>query len=72
MGITFGAILNGGRLALLTEGFVPSVFNPPKGRVYERRGMRMLTIEGLIAVIALCITCFSLGYNLGRNQKTQK
>ena len=31
--------------------------------------MRMLTIEGLIAVIALCITCFSLGYNVGRNQK---
>lgn len=27
----------------------------------------MLTIEGLISVIALCITCFSLGYNVGHN-----
>ncbi len=72
MGITFGAILNGGRLALLTEGFVTLRFTPPRGGVYERRGMRMLTIEGLIAVICLCITCFSLGYNVGRNQKAQK
>ena len=32
----------------------------------------MLTLEGLIAVISLCITCFSLGYVLGRNSKTQK
>ncbi len=27
----------------------------------------MLTIEGLIAVISLCVGCFSLGYVLGRN-----
>ena len=26
----------------------------------------MLTIEGLIAVISLCVGCFSLGYVLGR------
>ncbi len=32
----------------------------------------MLTIEGLIAVISLCMTSFSLGYSLGRNSKTQK
>ena len=32
----------------------------------------MLTIEGLIAVISLCATLFSLGYSLGRNSKTQK
>ncbi len=32
----------------------------------------MLTIEGLIAVISLCLTCFSLGYSLGRNNKAQK
>ena len=25
----------------------------------------MLTIEGLIAVISLCVGCFSLGYVLG-------
>ena len=27
----------------------------------------MLTIEGLIAVIALCITSFGLGYEMGKN-----
>ena len=32
----------------------------------------MLTIESLIAVISLCLTCFGLGYSLGRNSKTQK
>lgn len=30
----------------------------------------MLAIEGLIAVISLCIACFSLGYSIGRNSKT--
>ncbi len=32
----------------------------------------MLTIESLIAVISLCLTCFSLGYSVGKNGKTQK
>lgn len=33
----------------------------------------MLTIEGLIAVISLCVGCFSLGYAIGRNDnKSQK
>ncbi len=34
----------------------------------------MLTIEGLIAVISLCVTCFGLGYAIGNkdNDKTQK
>ena len=34
----------------------------------------MLTIEGLIAVISLCVTCFGLGYAIGSkdNDKTQK
>lgn len=33
----------------------------------------MLTIESLIAVISLCIACFSLGYTFGkRDGKTQK
>ena len=34
----------------------------------------MLTIEGLIAVLSLCVACFSLGYAIGRNDsnKTQK
>ena len=32
----------------------------------------MLTLEGFIAVIGLCIACFSLGYVFGRNSKMQK
>lgn len=33
----------------------------------------MVTIEGLIAVIALCIGCFSLGYMIGHDKnKPQK
>lgn len=34
----------------------------------------MLTIEGLIAVISLCVTCFGLGYAIGSkdSNKTQK
>ena len=31
----------------------------------------MLTIEGLIAVISLCLTALGLGYTIGSN-KTQK
>lgn len=31
----------------------------------------MLTIEGLIAVISLCLTSFGLGYSIGCN-KSQK
>lgn len=32
----------------------------------------MLTIESLMALISLCLTCFSLGYSIGKNSKTQK
>lgn len=32
----------------------------------------MLTIDSLIAVISLCLTCFSLGYSLGKSSKAQK
>lgn len=31
----------------------------------------MLTLEGLIAVVSLCLTAFSLGYAIGIS-KTQK
>ncbi len=31
----------------------------------------MLTIEGLIAVISLCVACFSLGYSIGKDSKTK-
>lgn len=29
----------------------------------------MLSVESLIAIIGLCLTCFSLGYSHGRNSK---
>lgn len=32
----------------------------------------MLTLEGLIAVISLCMTAFGLGYSIGSNSKSQK
>jgi len=34
----------------------------------------MLTIEGLISVLGLCLTCFSLGYAIGSDDRknTQK
>lgn len=34
----------------------------------------MLTIEGLISVLGLCLTCFGLGYAIGSKDKdnTQK
>ena len=32
----------------------------------------MLTLEGLIAVLSLCVGCFALGYALGSHDKTQK
>ncbi len=42
--------------------------------ISERRAKRMLTIEGLIAVISLVLTAFGLGYAIGSkdNDKTQK
>ncbi len=34
----------------------------------------MLTMKGLISILALCLTCFGLGYTIGNkdNEKTQK
>ncbi len=32
----------------------------------------MLTIDNLIAIISLCATFFSLGYSIGKSNKTQK
>ena len=35
-------------------------------------GHVMLTLSDFIAIISLCITCFSLGYAIGRNSKIKK
>lgn len=32
----------------------------------------MLTIESFIAVIGLCVACFSLGYSIGKDSRTKK
>ena len=32
----------------------------------------MLTLEGFMSVIGLCLAAFSLGYAIGTNNKTQK
>ena len=42
--------------------------------IWERRAEWMLTIEGLISVLGLCLTCFGLGYAIGSkdNNKPQK
>jgi len=36
-----------------------------------RRGMRMLSLEGLIGVLSLCVGCFAVAYTPG-SHKTQK
>ncbi len=32
----------------------------------------MLTIEGLISVLGLCLTCFGLGYAIGSKDNSQR
>ena len=51
----------------------PNYIETWKG-IWERRAKWMLTLKGLIAVLSLCIGCFSLGYAIGSrdNDKTQK
>ncbi len=70
------AAIDGRRLAPLEipEGLRPSVYIETRKGIWERRAHAMLTLEGLIAVLSLCIGCFSLGYAIGSrdNDKTQK
>ena len=39
---------------------------------YQKGGLPMLTVEGLIAVISLVLTAFGLGYTIGRNSKNTR
>ncbi len=32
----------------------------------------MITLESIMGLISLCITCYGLGYSHGRNSKTEK
>ena len=71
--ITLGSAIDGRRFALSGGTVTLRLHRNPKGNL-GKEGKRMLTIEGLIAVISLCITCFSLGYTIGSRDKdkTQK
>ena len=40
--------------------------------LHRKGGTHMLTLEGLIAVISLALTAFSLGYAIGRNSKAKE
>lgn len=37
----------------------------------RRRKTFLLTLEGLIAVIGLCVTCFSTGYAIGKDSENK-
>ena len=52
----------------------PQSTSKPVCGVLRKEGMRMLTIEGLIAVLSLALTAFGLGYAIGSkdNNKSQK
>ena len=39
---------------------------------FERRTFVVLTLSDFIAILSLCITCFSLGYAIGRCSKTKR
>ena len=70
-----GAAIYGRRLVLLRRDCDPPITQKSPARLTEillKEGMLMLTLEGLIAVISLCLTAFGLGYTIGSNNKTQK
>ena len=64
----------GGRLALYGGTATLRLHRNPKGNPLRGRAPLMLTIEELLAVISFGLTCFSVGYVIGRNdnQKTEK
>ena len=73
----YGYCHNGRRLVLLqkSRGTVTLwLHRNLRAGIWERRALPMLTMEGLIAVISLCLTAFGLGYAIGSkdNNKPQK
>ena len=72
--ISLGATIDGRRLALYGGTVTLRLHRNPFVGIWERRAEWMLTIEGLISVIGLCLTCFGLGYAIGSkdNDNTQK
>ena len=72
------ATIDGRRLALsggtatLQLQCISDTYGPPCVGIWERRAEQMLTMEGLISVIGLCLTCFGLGYAIGNKDDDQK
>lgn len=51
----------------------PDYIESAHSRKNQRKGgLRMLTINDLIAILSLCLTSFGLGYTLGSNSKAEK
>ena len=71
---TAGCRHNGGRLALCGGTVTLRLHrNPHKSGNLGKEGVRMLTVKGLIAVLAFAGTFFSIGYAIGYHHgKTQK
>ena len=69
-----GAAINGRRLALYGGTVTLRYHRNPQGNLQKGGLKPMLTIEGLIAVLSLCLTAFGLGYAIGGkdNDKIQK
>jgi hypothetical protein len=70
--IIIGQYPNGGGSPL--RSFLLQNFHPERSddvmRVGNKtKGLHMLTLEGLIAVISLCATMFALGYAVGHDDK---
>jgi hypothetical protein len=68
-----GVTIYGRRLSDIrsTVNFV-YIETPSRGIIFEGRTYVMLTLSDFIAVLSLCITCFSLGYAIGHSNKTKK
>ncbi len=50
-------------------GYVNTSTVPQITGRFRKEGVWMMTIEGLIAVIALCFTAYAVGYSHGRDSK---
>ena len=70
---TYGCYQDGGRLALSGGTVTLRLYNPSQSGNNRLGGLAMLTIEGLIATLSFGLTCFSVGFAIGRiNNNTER
>lgn len=69
--IILGATIYGRRLSN-NRNTVNSVYIETPNGEFSIGGLTMLTITELIAVLSFAVTCFALGYSVGRNSKVKK